>query len=159
MFIIFGTRGRQVDEKKGQFNCPSCCSNDNITGDQKQQQYTQIKVAKYFTLFFVPIFSYQTLGRFIKCNHCNSEYNEKVLEYAPPTFDEQVATYVEQELKSGTPISMLINKLKSQGLNEEQSTKAVNNIVSSNIVTCHQCNMDFLKGVEKCSLCDQRIGA
>ncbi|WP_294613453.1 hypothetical protein [uncultured Gilliamella sp.] len=157
MFIIFGTSGRHVDETRGQFNCPSCCANENITSDVKQQRYTGVKVAKYFTLFFIPIFSYQTLGRYIKCNHCKSEYNEKVLEYVPPTFEDQVASYVEQELKSGTPISMLVNKLKSQGLDEEQSTNAVNHIVAGNIVTCHQCNMDFLKGVEKCSLCEQRL--
>lgn len=158
MFIIFGSRGREVNEESGQFNCPTCCSQQNIVNDAKQQQYTQIKVAKYFTLFFIPIFSYETLGRYIKCNHCNSDYNEKVLEYVPPTFEQQVAAYVEQELKSGTPISMLINKLKSQGFDQDQSTKAVDNIVAGNIVTCHQCNMDFLKGVEKCSLCEQRIG-
>ncbi|OCG27827.1 hypothetical protein A9G11_12060 [Gilliamella sp. wkB108] len=157
MFIIFGTRGREVHEKSGQFNCPKCCSQQNTVTDEKQQQYTQIKVAKYFTLFFIPIFSYETLGRYIKCDHCHSEYNEKVLEYVPPTFAEQLASYVEQELKTGTPISMLINKLKAQGLDQDQSTKAVDYIVANNIVTCHQCNMDFLKGVEKCSLCGQRI--
>ncbi|MWN05933.1 hypothetical protein [Gilliamella sp. Pas-s95] len=157
MFIIFGTRGREVNERSGQFNCPNCCSQQNTTTDEKKQKYTQIKIAKYFTLFFIPIFSYETLGRYIKCNECNNDYNEKVLEYVPPTFEEQIASYVEQELKSGTPISMLVNKLKAQGFDEQQSTNAVNNVVNGNIVSCHQCNMDFLKGVEKCSLCEGRI--
>ncbi|MCO6550047.1 MULTISPECIES: hypothetical protein [Gilliamella] len=157
MFIIFGTRGREVNERGGQFNCPNCCSQQNITTDEKQQKYTQIKVAKYFTLFFIPIFSYSTLGRYIKCNQCNNDYNENVLDYVPPTFEEQIASYVEQELKSGTPISMLVNKLKSQGFDEKQSTSAVNNVVNGNIVSCHQCKMDFIKGVEKCSLCEQRL--
>jgi hypothetical protein len=34
---------------------------------------------------------------------------------------------------------------------------AVNNVVNGNIVSCHQCKMDFIKGVEKCSLCEQRL--
>lgn len=157
MFIIFGTKGREVNEHTGPFNCPNCCAQQNIAGDKKQHQYTQIKVAKYFTLFFIPIFSFQTLGRYIKCQHCNSDFNENVLTYIPPTFEQQVASYVEQELKSGTPITMVINKLKSQGLDNNQAASAVNNVVGDNIVTCHHCHMDFLKGVEKCSLCEERI--
>jgi hypothetical protein len=69
VFIIFGTKGREVNEHTGPFNCPNCCAQQNIAGDKKQHQYTQIKVAKYFTLFFIPIFSFQTLGRYIKCIH------------------------------------------------------------------------------------------
>ena len=80
-----------------------------------------------------------------------------VLTYIPPTFEQQVASYVEQELKSGTPITMVINKLKSQGLDNNQATSAVNNIVGDDIVTCHHCHMDFLKGIEKCSLCEECI--
>jgi hypothetical protein len=80
-----------------------------------------------------------------------------VLEYVPPTFEEQIASYVEQELKSGTPISILVNKLKSQGFDENQSTSGVANVVNGNIVSCHQCKMDFIKGVEKCSLYEQRL--
>ena len=159
MFIIFGNKGREVIENTGQFNCPNCCSQQYITGDQKQQQYSQIKVAKYFTLFFIPIFDYETLGRYIKCQHCDSDYNEKVLEYIPPTFEQQVASFIEQELKGGTPITMVINKLKRQGLDNDQATSAVDNVVGGNIVTCHNCNMDFLKGIEKCSLCEGRIGS
>jgi Zn finger protein HypA/HybF involved in hydrogenase expression len=157
MFIVFGSKGREVNEQTGQFNCPNCCAQQNITSDEKQQQYTQVKLARYFTLFFIPIFPFQTIGRYIKCNHCHSDFNEKVLTYIPPTFEQQVASYVEQELKSGTPISMLINKLKAQGLDQTQSQSAVDHVVSGNIVTCHHCNMDFLKGVEKCSLCEGRI--
>ncbi|MCX8574390.1 MULTISPECIES: zinc-ribbon domain-containing protein [unclassified Gilliamella] len=154
MLIIFGSRGREVNEKTGQFNCPSCCTQQNIKTDEKQQQYTQVKVARYFTLFFIPIFSFQTLGRYIRCNHCHSEYNENVLKYVPPTLEEEIGKDVEQELKSGTPISMMINKLKTQGLDEQQATKLVDQIVSGNIVTCHHCKKEFLKGVEKCPLCE-----
>lgn len=157
MFIIFGSTGREINEKTGQFNCPKCCLQQYITKDEKQQKYTQIKVANYFTLFFIPIFSYQTLGRYIKCNHCHSEYDENVLKYVPPTFEQQIEKDVEQELKSGTPISMMINKLKMQGLDDQQATKLVDQIVSGNIATCHHCKMEFLKGVERCPLCERYL--
>lgn len=154
MFIIFGSTGREMNEKTGQFNCPNCCLQHYITKDEKQQKYTQIKVANYFTLFFIPIFSYQTLGRYRKCNHCHSEYDENVLEYVPPTFEQQIEKDVEQELKSGTPISMMINKLKMQGLDDQQATKLVDQIVSGNIATCHHCKIEFLKCIERCPLCE-----
>lgn len=157
MFIIFGSRGREVDEETGQFNCPNCCTVQNIKSDEKQQKYTQIKMARYFTLFFIPIFSFQTLGRYIRCNHCHSEYNENVLNYVPPTLEEEIGNDVEQELKSGTPISMMINKLKTQGLDQQQATRLVDQVVSGNIVTCQHCKMEFLKGVEKCSLCEGKL--
>lgn len=157
MFIIFGSRGREVDEETGQFNCPNCCTVQNIKSDEKQQKYTQVKMARYFTLFFIPIFSFQTLGRYIRCNHCHSEYNENVLNYVPPSLEEEIGNDVEQELKSGTPISMMINKLKTQGLDQEQATRLVDQVVSGNIVTCQHCKMEFLKGVEKCSLCEGKL--
>ena len=157
MFIIFGSRGREVDEETGQFNCPNCCTVQNIKSDEKQQKYTQVKMARYFTLFFIPIFSFQTLGRYIRCNHCHSEYNENVLNYVPPSLEEEIGNDVEQELKSGTPISMMINKLKTQGLDQKQATRLVDQVVSGNIVTCQHCKMEFLKGVEKCSLCEGKL--
>ena len=157
MFIIFGSRGREVDEETGQFNCPNCCTVLNIKSDEKQQKYTQVKMARYFTLFFIPIFSFQTLGRYIRCNHCHSEYNENVLNYVPPSLEEEIGNDVEQELKSGTPISMMINKLKTQGLDQQQATRLVDQVVSGNIVTCQHCKMEFLKGVEKCSLCEGKL--
>lgn len=157
MFIIFGSRGREVDEETGQFNCPNCCTVQNIKSDEKQQKYTQVKMARYFTLFFIPIFSFQTLGRYIRCNHCHSEYNENVLNYVPPSLEEEIGNDVEQELKSGTPISMMINKLKTQGLDQQQSTRLVDQVVSGNIVTCQHCKMEFIKGVEKCSLCEGKL--
>ncbi|OCG16323.1 hypothetical protein A9G24_04830 [Gilliamella sp. App6-5] len=64
---------REVNEQFGQFNCPNCCSQQNITNDEKQ------------------------------------------------------------------------------------STNAVDNVVNGNIVSCHQCKMDFFKDVENCSLCEQRF--
>lgn len=157
MFIIFGSRGREVDEETGQFNCPNCCTVQNIKSDEKQQKYTQVKMARYFTLFFIPIFSFQILGRYIRCNHCHSEYNENVLNYVPPSLEEEIGNDVEQELKSGTPISMMINKLKTQGLDQQQATRLVDQVVSGNIVTCQHCKMEFLKGVEKCSLCEGKL--
>lgn len=157
MFIIFGSRGREVDEETGQFNCPNCCTVQNIKSDEKQQKYTQVKMARYFTLFFIPIFSFQTLGRYIRCNHCHSEYNENVLNYVPPSLEEEIGNDIEQELKSGTPISMMINKLKTQGLDQQQATRLVDQVVSGNIVTCQHCKMEFLKGVEKCSLCEGKL--
>ena len=40
-----------------------------------------MRVARYFTLFFIPLFRLKTLGEYIECQACRTAFDLKVLDY------------------------------------------------------------------------------
>lgn len=68
--IIFGTRGvtRKVDT--GSFYCPSC---------QYDAPYTRHKVTRFFTLYFIPVIPLGSLGEYVSCDRCASQYATEIL--------------------------------------------------------------------------------
>ena len=74
MLLIWGSKGREVTEKSGSFNCPNCrCS----------ARYEQKKAGQYFTLFFIPLFQTRLLGRYVECAKCQTKFKEEVLRQTP----------------------------------------------------------------------------
>jgi len=70
MFIIFGSTGiksRVKDEQALFGSCPNC------SGDLHLKRYT-----RWFTLFFIPIFPFNSLESFYECNSCSSAYAQKI---------------------------------------------------------------------------------
>jgi hypothetical protein len=74
MFVIWGSKGRKVTTDKGQFFCPHCRS---------LRPYKRKKVAKYFTLYFIPLFATENYGEFVECQACENTYKPEVLEQGP----------------------------------------------------------------------------
>lgn len=70
MFIIFGTTGLKTKVKDEQAIIASC---PNCSGDLHLKKYT-----RWFTLFFIPIFPFNTLESFYECSSCNSAYAQKI---------------------------------------------------------------------------------
>lgn len=69
--IIFGTRGRESEgEEILEKSCPSC---------QKDLQETYLK--NWFTLYFIPVFPFQTVETFFKCNGCSQTYKESIKDH------------------------------------------------------------------------------
>lgn len=73
--IIWGTRGRTTDAGQGQFSCPKC---------QQPTPYTQRKVQRWFTLYFIPIFPIGTATEFVECGYCMGKFQLSVLQLAAP---------------------------------------------------------------------------
>lgn len=73
-FIVWGFRGRNKTIDQGQFFCPDC-------GDHRVYRHEQVN--RYFTLYWIPLFSTGELGKYIECNTCKSTFNERVLEFDP----------------------------------------------------------------------------
>jgi uncharacterized membrane protein YebE (DUF533 family) len=72
MFIIFGTMGiknRVSDEAPLTGQCPNC------TGNLHLKRYK-----RWFTLFFIPIFPFETIDTFYECDKCNNAYAERIRE-------------------------------------------------------------------------------
>jgi hypothetical protein len=142
--IIWGSKCKDTIESKGLFNCPEC---------NARKPYELIKVSKYFTLYFIPVFPMETLGKYIKCTSCNNKYNEEVLRYRPPTETDLLKSAAQQDLNSGTPVQIAVKKMINNGVAEETATKIVNEVVGNNRRKCKSCDFDFISPIQKCSGC------
>lgn len=76
--IIWGWRNRTVQVAAGNFYCPGC---------RAHSAYTHQRVARYFTLYFIPLFPTQTLGEFVSCLRCSGQYRMSVLDLTPAEID------------------------------------------------------------------------
>jgi hypothetical protein len=68
--IIYGHKSREIDIASGQFNCPKC---------DAQRPYVHKRVARYFTLFFIPLFKTKTLGEYVECQVCRRAFKPEIL--------------------------------------------------------------------------------
>lgn len=143
--IIWGSKSRETTEHEGEFHCPHCAG--------ETRTYKLIKVSKYFTLYFIPLFPMETLGKYIKCKTCNSDYNESVLEYVPPTEQEKLQYAVYQDLQAGMPVQMVVRKLQNQNWSEADAQQIVDSVTARQCKRCPACNLDFHDDLTSCSNC------
>lgn len=68
--IIWGSTTKEKTLTSAAFFCPSC---------QLDTTYDHIRVARYFTLYFIPLFAMETLAEYIKCRHCQAAFEPTVL--------------------------------------------------------------------------------
>ena len=71
--IIWGSKVRDIQVGNGHFYCPSC---------QADRSYAKQRYARYFTLYFIPLFQTDNLGEYIRCGGCRGEYKTSVLQYS-----------------------------------------------------------------------------
>lgn len=68
--IIFGTKGRTKEIGRGEFFCPNC---------RTRRAYLEKRIARYFTLYFIPIFPIKNLGEYVECQVCLKTYKTDIL--------------------------------------------------------------------------------
>ncbi|HEX5105133.1 MAG TPA: zinc-ribbon domain-containing protein, partial [Pirellulaceae bacterium] len=100
--IIWGSTGREVNVGQGDFHCPQCDS---------QQRFFHNRIARYFTLYFIPLFQISSHGDFITCTRCSGQFTMEVLNYRPPSSSERLAAMLRGDLDSGMPLHMAQQKL------------------------------------------------
>lgn len=71
--IIWGSKAKQKEVATGDFYCPQC---------RQASSYAHIRVSRYFTLYFIPLFATETLGEAVLCRSCGSDFNMSVLSYS-----------------------------------------------------------------------------
>jgi dATP pyrophosphohydrolase len=74
MIIIVGTKVRVIELSAGKFYCPNC----NTRRPYKRKRY-----AKYFTLFFIPLFQIKNLGEQVECQKCFTPFKPSILKRSP----------------------------------------------------------------------------
>lgn len=70
--IIWGSKGKEIKVEEGVFFCPRC---------QRQSRYIHKRLARYFTLYFIPLFQTKNLAEYIECQSCFTPFKPEVLEY------------------------------------------------------------------------------
>jgi len=146
--IIWGTRGRQVEIGSGQFYCPKC---------DAKRQYKQKRTARYFTLFFIPLFQIQNLGEYVECAACHQTYKPEVLSYKPISPAQKLAQAIHRELKSGIPMHMVHQKLINNGLDQQAAIKIIEAVTVGSQVKCSKCGFTYIEGVKLCANCGNAL--
>ena len=82
--LIWGSTGKEVRLAEGQFHCPQC---------SLEQPYRHVRIARYFTLYFIPLFQTENRGEYIICQACRGAFDLQVLNYRPPTVFDQWVEY------------------------------------------------------------------
>jgi zinc-ribbon family len=85
MRIIMGTRTKVEADGKGEFFCPACKS---------QSDYIRVRVSRYFTLFFIPLFRIRKLGEHIRCVACQRELRTEVTQLTREQIQRATAPWV-----------------------------------------------------------------
>ncbi|TVQ53769.1 MAG: zinc-ribbon domain-containing protein [Phycisphaerales bacterium] len=70
IMIIWGSKGREKIVARGQFHCPKC---------RTDAEYTHRRVSRCFTLYFIPLFTLETLGEYGLCHHCGVQLPAELL--------------------------------------------------------------------------------
>jgi hypothetical protein len=107
--IIWGSKGKQEVISQGQFYCPKCNNNS---------RFLRKHVARYFTLYFIPLFKTKDLGEFIECQTCKSGFDPKVLEPGSQKILKVVAS-VRYSLLHGISPAEVRMKLMGEGATSE----------------------------------------
>lgn len=69
--IIWGSTGKEKRVEDVDFYCPKC---------REQVEGVHLRMCRYFTLYFIPLFSLETLGEYVRCDECEGEFNLSVLD-------------------------------------------------------------------------------
>src|SRR6266849_409710 len=88
--IIFGSRGIRMKGGSGTFFCPRC---------QGSRQYTQRKMRRFFTLYFIPIIPLDVMSEYVECNFCQGTFQPDVVNYDPRADQRRVDAQVRTTLR------------------------------------------------------------
>jgi zinc-ribbon family len=148
--LIWGSRGRHIEQERGEFYCPQC---------EESHEYKKMRMATYFTLYFIPLFETKHHGDFIECLNCHGKFKPTVLDLKPTTQAERVIAAVRAELESGTPLQMARTKLTNAGVDLESAATIVVAAAGAQQRSCGQCHLDFIPSIRKCSSCGADLSA
>ena len=146
--IIWGSTGREVQVGQGQFFCPRC---------QAQQHFVHNRLARYFTLYFIPLFPISNLGEFVFCMGCHGQFNMDVLHYQPPSPSERLTHALRADLDSGLPLHMAVQKLVSGGMAAANAQQFVALAAEQPTRHCPQCNFHYRQTVGACTNCGGKL--
>jgi hypothetical protein len=150
--IIWGSKGKEKTIGEGMFFCPKCGT---------LRPYLHKKIAKYFTLYFIPLFETKNLAEYIECQLCRTPFKPEVLNYSQSLEKEREQRLEAQKmiadmskgLDSGASIQSLASVIKSAGGNDEIASAAIYAATQGKIKCCKNCGAAFKASLSYCSIC------
>jgi hypothetical protein len=118
-----------------------------------------MRVATYFTLYFIPLFETQHHGDYIECLSCQGQFKPAVLDYVPPSQTERIVGAIRADLESGTPLQMARTKLTNANIEPAVAESLVAAAAGSAHQSCPGCKLSFVPTIQKCSACGGRLYA
>lgn len=83
--ILWGSKGREKKVSEGSFFCPGCRS--NVT-------YELHEAARWFTLYFIPLFPLETVGEWLRCKSCGGTFNPSLLRLSREEIEQALAPWI-----------------------------------------------------------------
>ncbi|MBS0267316.1 MAG: zinc ribbon domain-containing protein [Planctomycetes bacterium] len=92
--IIWGSCGKEKVVGQEDFFCPRCRS--EAVGDH-------VRVSRYFTLYFIPLFPISTVGEYIRCDECEGTFEMDVLDLTQEDIEKALAPWRCQQCGNNNP--------------------------------------------------------
>ena len=131
----------------GNFLCPDC---------KNVQPYKKKEARKRFTLLGVGIGRGELIDTFIECASCGHTYDMEVLGYRPPTSDEVLTYRAEEDLKLGTPLSVVAEKIRRMGYSRDEAEEIAKRALGEKYRWCPSCEEAYHLQVQECSYCGEK---
>ena len=146
MFIIFGNRVRHTILSTGQFYCPQC---------KTHRSYELRRARNYFALYFIPIFPLNTVGEYVRCTTCSTNFQPDVLKMPEPpaTPLDRMALEARADMDSGTPIEFVRQKLINTGLKLDLAQQTIEAAAGPDRRKCVACDLTYRSTVQRCARC------
>ena len=146
MFIIFGNRVRHTTLSTGEFYCPQC---------KTRRNYELRRARNYFALYFIPIFPLKTIGDYVRCATCGTNFQSDVLKLPEPpaTPLDRMALEARADLDSGTPIEFARQKLINTGLKLDLVQQTIEAAAGPDRRKCMACELTYRSTVQRCAKC------
>jgi rubredoxin len=149
MFFILGARDRETIIASGYFLCPNC---------GQLRLYKHKRLARYFTLYFLPIFPLQSLGEVIQCQTCQHTYRLEELQQGSRLITEgDLLKAVAVELQRGLPFHRLQRRLVDDGLERNEVARILHEVTHGRQRTCPQCQFSYLPSIRYCTNCGHAL--
>jgi hypothetical protein len=127
--------------------------------------YALKQAAKYFTLYFIPLFQTSTLGEFVECQVCFTPFTKEVLTFRSEHERDLQAQKdylrgikaISDQMDAGIPIQVLASSLVRSGLTERTAAIALYAATKGEIRRCPKCSSVFKATVGFCSTCGTEL--
>jgi len=151
MIFIWGARDRETIIASGYFLCPACGG---------LRQYKHKRLARYFAIYFLPLFPVQTLSDMIECQTCHHSYRlEEIRQTTRLISEADLLKAVTIELQRGLPLHRLQRRLAEDGLDRSEAARILHRSIHGQQRTCPQCQFAYLPSVRYCTNCGHALSA
>ena len=146
MIIIFGSKVRYKTVGAGQFYCPQC---------KTRRDYELRQARNWFALYFIPIIPLNTVGEFVTCLTCGTNFQRDVLSLPVPSNTplDRMVREARADMDGGTPIEMVRQKLINTGLRRDLIDQTIEQAAGPDRRACPNDRLTYRAGVQRCAQC------